>query len=268
MTSSALSLHHLTIADLSVPDFLRLAGKGDCSAVTLFTNNLGYDFPMVADDEVKEIRRILDGEGLALSSTCDFIVSSADGIEGQKKYLAMAAELGAKYASTVIGDTDEGRAVEALAEFAAAAGDHGMRVAIEFLLMTPGCPTIEKADELIRKSGATNTGILLDVTHFTRSGGTIEGLRAMDTSLVEYVHLADGPAYWPEDKLAEEVLYDRLVPGEGEFPLVDILAAVPRSAILEVEAPTTTAAAEGVSAEDRMARYVGGARSVIAAAYA
>lgn len=262
----AISMHHLTLADISVMDFIPVAARAGCSAVSLFVNNLGYDLPEVTPQTVRDVRKALDDNGLTTTATADFILTAVPGGGDHQAYLDVTAALGARYASAVIGETEDERSVEAILRFSEAARAVGLRVVIEFLRMTPGCPDFTKCDELLRKAGSDNVGMLLDMTHFTRSGGTVAQLHGMDTSLVEYVHLADGCLAIGEDALGEEVVYDRMVPGEGEFPIAEILQALPANPLYEIEAPSRALAAQGLSPAERAAHYVEGARRVIAKA--
>lgn len=263
-----ISMHHVTMADVSIMDFIPAAARAGCSAVSLFVNNLGYDLPEVTPQTVRDVRRALDDNGLAATATADFIMTDAPGGGDHQAFLDVTAGLGARYASAVVGEIEDERSIAAIASFAEAARKTGLRVVIEFLLMTPGCPDFIKCEELVRKAGSDNVGILLDLTHFTRSGGTVAQLRSMDTSLVEYVHLADGPLTLSKDAMGDEVVYDRMLPGEGEFPIVDILSALPEKLLYEIEAPSRALKALGLDAEARARRYVESAHRIIAEAAA
>lgn len=257
-----LSIHHLTLADVSVEDFIRIASREGCSAVTLFTNDLGFNLPKVTAATVDQIRRVLDGEGVGVTATSDYVILDGfvagfpSGIEPHQPYLEIAARLGARHVIAAVGDENEDQAIDIIGRFGEAVGQFGMDVAIEFLLMTPGCSTIQKCDRLLRKAGVRNAGILLDVTHFTRSGGSVAQLRNMDTSLVTYIHLADGLAEIAPEKIEDEVFHNRLVPGQGEFPLVEILRTLPSNVIYEIEAPNHTLRASGLSAQERASRNI------------
>lgn len=263
-----ISMHHLTLADISVMDFIPVAARAGCSAVSLFVNNLGYDLPEVTPQTVRDVRKALDDNGLTATATADFILTAVPGGGVHQAYLDVTAGLGARYASAVVGEIEDERSIAAIASFSEAARNTGLRVVIEFLRFTPGCPDFVKCEELVRKTGSDNVGILLDMTHFTRSGGTLEQLRSVDTSLVEYVHLADGRLAMSEEAMGDEVVFDRMVPGEGEFPIVGILSALPEKLLYEIEAPSRALQSLGLDAEARARRYVESAHRIIAEAAA
>lgn len=259
---TTLSVHHVTVADVQPVAFIKAASAAGFSAVSLFANNLGYDLPQVTSETLPEVKAALAGEGLGVTATADFIMTAVPGGGDHARYLDVTAQLGAKYASAVVGELEESASVEAIGRFAEAAQQAGLRVIVEFLRMTPGCQDFVTCDRLVRAAGSDNVGILLDVTHFTRSGGTPELLAGMDTSLVEYVHLADGPASIADEDMADEVVYNRRIVGEGAFPLKQILAHLPAGVLREVEAPTRDLLKAGVSATDRLRRHAAAVRAL------
>jgi hypothetical protein len=66
----------------------------------------------------------------------------------------------------------------------------------------------------------------------------------------------------------EEALYERMVPGTGELPLVDILAAVPDEVMIGVEVPQRSLAESGVGPHERVAPCLAAARDLLARARA
>ncbi|MGO9181457.1 MAG: hypothetical protein ACLQAX_00200, partial [Mycobacterium sp.] len=51
-----------------------------------------------------------------------------------------------------------------------------------------------------------------------------------------------------------------MVPGEGELPLLEILSALPRDVVIEIEVPRRSLALAGVSPIDRLRPCVEAAR--------
>ena len=62
-------------------------------------------------------------------------------------------------------------------------------------------------------------------------------LRAADS--LGYVQLCDGPLQAPADReaLIREARTNRLAPGEGQFPLKALLAAMPQDCMASLEVP-------------------------------
>ena len=84
-------------------------------------------------------------------------------------------------------------------------------------------------------------GILIDALHVQRCGVSLEALRALEPGLVGYVQLCDAPRQAPADQV-REARSARLLPGEGELPLAELVAALPGGLPLAVEAPCAAAA--------------------------
>jgi hypothetical protein len=61
----------------------------------------------------------------------------------------------------------------------------------------------------------------------------------------------------------EEALYERMVPGTGELPLLDILAALPPQLVLGIEVPQRSLADAGVGPYERVARCVEATRNLL-----
>ena len=108
---------------------------------------------------------------------------------------------------------------------------------LEFSRITP-IGTLQQAVEMVRKTAAPNARVLVDALHLSRSGGTPADVAHVDPALFEYAQLCDAPAHVPEDdqRLRQEPS-DRLLPGQGGLPLVDLVRALPPELPLAIEAP-------------------------------
>ncbi|MDB5848586.1 MAG: sugar phosphate isomerase/epimerase, partial [Rhodoferax sp.] len=106
--------------------------------------------------------------------------------------------------------------------------------------------TLAAAAHAIALSRASHLGVLLDLLHFMRSASGLASLRALPPEHLAYVQLCDGPLTGPApEKLAEEARGQRLYPGQGAFPLRDILQALPASVPFEIETPHAGLAGRG-----------------------
>lgn len=110
--------------------------------------------------------------------------------------------------------------------FAEQARARGVRVDLEFLPMW-GIPDLASAWNILSASRPDNAGILLDTWHFMRGNPDIPLLQSLPAGAVSCIQLADGPAQPEGADLFEDTLRYRRLPGEGAFPLRDILNAVP-----------------------------------------
>ncbi|MCX7865194.1 MAG: sugar phosphate isomerase/epimerase, partial [Novosphingobium sp.] len=142
-------------------------------------------------------------------------------------------DLGARNVMTHVFETDPARAVDMLGAFCALAGAFELTVAIEFCPMTPGCKTLGEAAWFADQVGAANIGYGICPMHLVRSGGTAADVAARP---VLYGQVNDGKGLHTAAAYFDEV-HDRELPGDGDFPLHDILRAIPVEAPIEVKIP-------------------------------
>jgi sugar phosphate isomerase/epimerase len=163
--------------------------------------------------------------------------------------LALGRELGARNAMTHIFEADPARAADILGNFCTIAAEEDMRVSIEFCQMTPGCKTIHAAKAFVDAVGASNLGFGICPMHLVRSGGTPADIAALDPAILYYGQLNDGHGVHVAEAYFEEV-HDRQLPGDGDFPLREIIAALPAGAPIEFKCPSDRRRKAGVSALD------------------
>lgn len=114
------------------------------------------------------------------------------------------------------------------------AGTYGIACDLEPIPMW-GVRTIDEALEVIRLSGAANAGLVFDVTHFIRGGSSPDALEGIDPGLVHCVQVCDGTV--PATLTLEQECFDRLWPGEGDFPIAGIVAVLDRIGALHAVGP-------------------------------
>lgn len=112
---------------------------------------------------------------------------------------------------------------EAVAEASRLAAESGVTIALEFIPGS-GIPDLGAAQEIAEMSAEQNCTILLDTWHLARSGGTVEDIRALPPGVIGAFQLAD--RIEPEPGAAYVPMSGRALPGEGELPLGEIVAAV------------------------------------------
>ena len=184
--------------------------------------------------------------------------------------LESAQALGAPHLLVVGLDEDEARTAERFAALCAEAEPYGVRPALEFMRMS-SVATVQAADGIVAAAGHPAGAVLVDPLHLARSGGTpadVAPLAAAHPERYPYLQLCDGPAAAPGEAtirdLFTEAVNNRLSPGDGELPLVELLRALPAGAAVSVEVPLA-ALAQRPAAERAQALMVG-ARRVIEAA--
>ncbi|HLX88064.1 MAG TPA: sugar phosphate isomerase/epimerase [Acidimicrobiales bacterium] len=146
---------------------------------------------------------------------------------GETDLFALADALGARSLNAVDvfgGSWSLEEAADAFAGLCARAAEHGLLVHIEWLAWSR-IPDLASALSVVDMAGAPNGGINVDAWHCTRAGTNVDELRRLPGDRILAVQLDDGPAR-PEPDLMHATLHERLLPGDGEFALVDIVAAL------------------------------------------
>lgn len=153
------------------------------------------------------------------------------------RFVEAAAHLGADRLVVLHREGPAEAAAAQLAAVCAVAAEAGLRVGVEFMPYT-ACRTVHEATALVAASGAWNAGLVVDVLHLYRSGGSAADLGSLEPARIVLVQLCDARSSAPPpDQLRTEALTDRRYPGEGELPLSDVLAALPPDVPLTVESP-------------------------------
>ena len=124
----ALRLEQMAYFDAGLLGLIDLAAALEVPAVSLWTaNSKALDGCQVAADDVRAVRRRLDDSGVVADSIEVFSLTSSPDRDEWATALELGAQLGAKTATVV--DTalaDATEAADALASFAAAAGEFGL----------------------------------------------------------------------------------------------------------------------------------------------
>ncbi len=158
-----------------------------------------------------------------------------------------AALLGAHFALLYSDDPDEERLTANLAELDAIAAPYAVHPVIEPMPFT-SVSTLEVGLRILRAAQVRRPALLIDTLHLARSGGSAADIAAIDPRVLPFIHLADGPAVTPATAEARfhEAGRSRRLPGQGELPLLDYLAAAPAEIPLALEVP---GASEGTELE-------------------
>jgi sugar phosphate isomerase/epimerase len=124
--------------------------------------------------------------------------------------------------------------------------------------------TLDQVLRLIDTVAMPGLKLMIDALHIMRSGD-MAALNRVDPALIGYVQLCDGPLHSAGyDAYMYEAAHQRLVPGDGDLPLVDIVRRAGPEIIVSGEVPMTAERAAGVSDFERLSRIVDGIRETLA----
>lgn len=246
---AALSLDCLTLTDTSPAEVIRAAGAAGLDLVSLCVQGPAL-FPslLLTPDQERNCATMLADCGVGVHSLEFFDLVSEDAIEAYRPALEMGARLGGKAALAMhFTNPDRRHAMDLLGRLVEVAGEYGLTVNLEPVAMGQ-TRTLAEARDLIRASGA-RAGILFDVWHLVRSGGGVDDLRAIEPKLITYAQFNDGLIAGAPADMVRESIEERLYPGEGEFPLAELVQATPRDIPWAIECPSIRRAQAGVSGE-------------------
>lgn len=184
---------------------------------------------------------------------------SLDGTTGYEEWMPIleaGAALGATTLTLAGQDSDLDRLGDTLAALVHDAAPYGITPALEPISYN-AVSTVEQAGAL---ASATGCHVMLDPLHLERGGSTPADVADLDPSLIPALQLCDGPAELPDrleitEPLPRGMTADgeprkvesrahRLVPGDGEFPLSELLHAVADGTPVSLEVPNAGLVAE------------------------
>ena len=88
-------------------------------------------------------------------------------------------------------------------------------------------------------------------------------LEAVDQSLIRYVQVCDGPMPMPEEQVGVGAVCERAYPGEGQFPLIEMLDRLPRDVPIGIECPSLRRAQAGLSALEQAREAMAATRALL-----
>ena len=125
-----LSIHQTIARDAAPAEIIRTARALDCAHVCWFTQApmAASPFPVVTDDEIAELRKLMDGLGVGVLGTTSFALHPDTQVSDYDAGLAHAAALGAWSTNVRILDTDHSRNADNFGALGALArGEEGRR---------------------------------------------------------------------------------------------------------------------------------------------
>jgi sugar phosphate isomerase/epimerase len=254
-----LAIDFITVLGMPPADYVHLAADLGVDEISLgfapLTPN-PYNFPAwsLQDAAVRTATvAALKARGVRIGLVEGLFVTANDDIKNRAREVEIAAELGARGVNTLSFDPDLARSHDQFAALAEMAAGAGLVTTLEFAsFMT--IKNLPAAIVAARHVGRADFGLVIDTMHFVRSGGNPAELAALEPNLIGHVQVCDGPRAFTHESYLHEAAAERLLPGDGDFPLAELVAAIPKNKTLGFEIPSLGAAQAGMSARQHVER--------------
>jgi sugar phosphate isomerase/epimerase len=259
----------LSVFALPPVEFVDLAADLGCRYISTVVQGqplVPLDFPpySLRDDVAlrKDLLAAMNHRGVKISLGDGFLVLPGAEMRSLSTDLDVLAELGVPWINAVSLDPDLSHTFDQFAALTELAAQRNIRTAVEPVpgLTVGDLPTALAALEHV---GRADFRLLIDTMHLVRSGSGAAELAAIDPGYIGYAQLSDTTLQPRLDNYLEEAMFERMVPGEGELPLRDILSVLPAGIVIELEVPRRSLALAGVSPVDRLRPCVEAARRLV-----
>lgn len=221
------SLNCATIKPTPLMDKIALAGEAGYTGIELWFDDV--DDHVAGGGSLADVRAALDDNGLTVV-TMIFLKGWWDltgdmhraATEECKRRMGVAAELGAKHyvAGPPLGLVDLDVGAARYRELLELGLSLGVRPAAEYLGFAEQFNTIEKAVDLVARSGRPEGTIVHDPFHIFRGGGSIESVGSLNPEQIAVFHFNDAPDFPPRTLQHDP---DRVMPGDGRLDLKRLL---------------------------------------------
>ena len=265
-----LGIETISVFALPPVEFVRLAGDLGLGHVSMGLTSLpinphGYaPFDLRSDAGLRRDTKLaLADNGICISLAEGLTIRPGIAAADRAQEQDVFAELGATRVNVVSMDPDMARTLDQMALTAEMAAARGMVTTTE---LAPGLTidNLSKALAAVAHIGRADFQLLIDTMHLVRSGSSPADLAAIDPALIDYAQLCDAPLVSTFDSYMTESMTERLCPGAGELPLLDILRLIPRDRVIGLELPLLSQAQAGIGPLERMRPVVAAARELLA----
>jgi sugar phosphate isomerase/epimerase len=268
--SHRIGIEFISVFALPPVEFVNLAADLGCQHIGMMLNPMAdnpHRYPAwslkndagLRRDMIKAMRdrdvSISLGEGFFAIPGRDIRNAAAD--------LELMSELGVKRICTLSVGGEQSFAFDQFALLAEMTGALGMEMAIEFGPCL-GITDLWTAAAAVQHVNKPNTRLVIDTMHLYRSGSTASDLLKLGLDKIGYVQLCDVPVVSTQPSYVEEAKYERMVPGTGELPLIDVLKILPPHIVIGLEVPQRAKALAGVGPRERLGECVTAAQALLA----
>jgi len=247
MTTRNVLVAHSCLRKVNFEERVRIAAEAGFNSVGLNAgsiSNRGGEYKRLLDlgyDDAR-MQRILDEHALKIAEVEALVIGND---EQARTCRHLVETFGVDTIQTIAmfrvdGESeplDIDAAAQWLRNFATELAPYGTKLALEFIPTTP-IPDASTAQRLADAAGHPNVGTCVDFWHVMRGRGISE-LDVVDWNRVYNVQVNDGTLVPADPNYIHDCLYYREVPGDGEFPIDELMARVPATAPINMEVMNT-----------------------------
>ncbi len=268
--SNRLGIEFISVFALPPIEFVNLAADLGCQHIGMMLNPMAdnpHHYPAWSLKNDAGLRRdmikAMHDRNVSISLGEGFFAIPGRDIRNSAADLELMHELGVKRICTLSVGGEQSFAFDQFALLADMTGALDMELAIEFGPCL-GITDLQTAAAAVRHVNKANTKLVIDTMHLYRSGSTAADLVELGLDKIGYVQLCDVPVVSIQPSYVEEAKYERMVPGTGELPLIDVLKVLPPNIVIGLEVPQRAKALAGVGPRERLRESVAAAQALLA----
>ena len=245
--SRTYSLAQLIALPYNPPQMVQLAADTGCRACgirILPAAPGGVHHPLTPGSPMlAETRARSDGSGVRVLDLEIIRIAPQFDARAFGDFFEVGALLGSKHVLVAGDDADVGRMTANFAALCDAAAPFGLTCDLEPM---PWCPvaSVPDAARIVEGADRPNGGVLVDALHFFRSASTLDDVKRLPRSRLNYAQMCDGKVPGPTttEGLIHDARCERALPGEGGMDLKALFAALPADLPVSIEIPSDTRA--------------------------
>jgi sugar phosphate isomerase/epimerase len=265
-----LGIEFLTGLGLPPLAFIDMAADLGCRNISILLNSSIWGienaaaFDLVSDTALRrEVGAALRDRGVGITLGEGFMLHEGVVVQDLTVQFPPMLELGVKRINIVSMGPDWSSMFDEYAELSELALAAGFEEVVCEFAPVMGIRNLQMALDLVRHVGRPNFRLLIDAMHYGRTNGNAAELAALDPALIGYVQLCDVPLIATDPDYIHEASCERKTPGEGELPLYDMLAALPRDVVLGLEVPQLHKLLAGQTVDEIVRPIVNAGRTLL-----
>ena len=225
-TDRVLSLAAGVCPETAPADFVTACAAAGWKACGIWFDPDTWNAGVAAD-----VRRRLDDTGLmALDMEPVFVTPGGDHGEAM---IEAAATIGARNLLVVSRGVDDETFADRFGQLCDLAATHDVGCSLEFMRFM-SVRDLPQSLRVLDRVDRANAAVLIDLLHLVRTGGTVADVASIDADRLPYVQLCDAPRAAPDD-LYSEAVDGRLLTGDGELPIAELVDVLPPHTALSME---------------------------------